>query len=56
MKELFAPLQNANLISEAEKLINGFLDKTGVSVYVINPDGSTFTLEPGCILLNASIV
>ena len=55
MKELFSSRQNANLIVEAEKLINGFLDKTGEVVYVINPDGSTFTLEPGCILLNANI-
>lgn len=55
MKELFASRQNASLISEAEKLINGFFDKTGEVVYVINPDGSTFTLEPGCMLLNATV-
>lgn len=55
MKELFASIQNVNLISEAEKLINRFLTKTGETIYVINPDGSTFTLEPGCILLNANI-
>ena len=53
MKDLFAAALKANLISDAEKLINNFLSETDGVVYVINADGSTFTLEPGCTLLGA---
>lgn len=42
---------NADMISKAEEVINNFLSVLGNSVYVVNPDGSTFTLEPGCTLL-----
>lgn len=53
MKHLFAAILKANLISDAEKLINKFLSETDGVVYAINADGSTFTLEPGCTLLSA---
>ena len=52
MKSLLATLRGASLISEAEKLINSFFNRTNGVVYVINADGSTFTLEPGCTLLS----
>lgn len=40
-------------IALAEELINAFLNRDGRTVYVINPDGSTFTLEQGFMLLTA---
>ena len=42
---------NADMIAKAEEIINNFLNGLGNSIYVINPDGSTFTLEKGCMLL-----
>ena len=42
---------NADMISKAEEVINSFLNGFGHSIYAINPDGSIFTLEPGCTLL-----
>ena len=44
-------MDNENAIAQAEKEINNFLNVSGRVIYVINPDGSTFTLENGCMLL-----
>lgn len=42
---------NTKAVSMASDLINNFLSVEGRKVYVVNPDGSTFTLESGCMLL-----
>ena len=44
-------MNNTEVIAQAEKEINNFLNVSGRTIYVINPDGSTFTLEKGCMLL-----
>ena len=38
-------------LDNAKEIINNFLDNGSNVIYVINPDGSTFTLEKGCLLL-----
>ena len=38
-------------IDQAKEIINNFLDNGVNVIYVVNPDGSTFTLEKGCLLL-----
>lgn len=37
-------------IDEAKTIIQNFLN-SGNIIYVVNADGSTFTLEKGCLLL-----
>lgn len=38
-------------INEAMAIIQNFLEK-GNTIYAINSDGETFTLEKGCLLLS----
>jgi hypothetical protein len=51
MKDYNAKIHNDEAIAKAEQIINDFLNVRGRIIYVINPDGSTFTLEKGCMLL-----
>lgn len=54
MNPIIAKLHSISLVSKAERIINDFLEKDRNIIYVINPDGSTFTLEAGCTLLTAT--
>ena len=51
MPQLITSSLSADLVSKAEEIINNFLGENRNVIYAINPDGSTFTLEPGCTLL-----
>ena len=46
---LFVGLHNLNMVSNAEKLLNEFLDDydNGDFIYVYNPDGSYLKLQKG---------
>lgn len=51
MPQLITSNLKADLVSKAEEIINNFLGENNNIIYAINPDGSTFTLAPGCTLL-----
>lgn len=51
MPQLITSNLSADLVAKAEEIINNFLSENNNLIYAINPDGSTFTLEPGCTLL-----
>lgn len=51
MPKLVMSCEKINMIAKAEEIINDFLNGNENAIYVINPDGSTFALEPGCTLL-----
>lgn len=51
MPQLIISGCSADIVTKAEEIINNFLNVLGNSIYVINADGSTFALEPGCTLL-----
>lgn len=47
MFNLCAGIHNLNLVSEAKRLINNFIDDGDGVVYVVNPDGSYLKLQKG---------
>ena len=46
-------IHNLGLIDQAERLVNNFLDEDDF-VYVCNPDGSCFKLQPGVKFIAAT--
>lgn len=50
---LCAGIHNLGLIAKAEQLVNNFLDNDDF-VYVQNPDGSCFKLQPGVKFIAAT--
>lgn len=51
MPQLVVSRFNVDMVAKAEEIINNFLNNRNHTLYAVNPDGSTFTLDPGCILL-----